>query len=252
MIREGDLVLIWIDRRRKKVVKVERGKTFGSDMGVLKLDEVIGKEYGESVRLSTGVEAFLLKPTLEDVLYSFKRRTQVIYPKDIGIMLVKLGIRPGMKVLEGGTGSGFVTASLAWLGAKVYTFEKRKEHLSIALRNLRWSNLIDKVIAVRGSIGEAPKVYGKGYFDAAVIDLGDPWRVVDSVWEALKPGSPVAFWLPTFDQLEKLKEALEGKFLWQESLELWERRIKVEKGATRPEQLGISFTGFWAFARRVS
>ena len=252
MIREGDLVLIWIDRRRKRVVKAERGKTFGSDLGVLRLDEVIGKEYGDPVRLSTGAKAYLLKPTLEDVLYSFKRRTQVIYPKDIGMMLVKLGIRPGMKVLEGGSGSGFVTASLAWLGAKVYTFEKRREHLSVALRNLRWANLIDRVIAVKGGIEEAPEVYGEGYFDAAVIDMGDPWRVVDHVWKALKPGSPAAFWLPTFNQLEKLKATLEGKFLWQESLELWERRVKVEEGATRPEQLGVSFTGFWAFARRLS
>ncbi len=246
------MVLIWIDRRRKKVVKVEKGKTFGSDMGVLKLDDIIGKEYGNSVTLSTGTKALLLRPTLEDVLYSFKRKTQVIYPKDIGMMIVKLGIRAGMRVLEGGTGSAFITASLAWLGAKVYTFEKRREHLSVALRNLKWANLADKVIAVKGGIEEAPHVYGTEQFEAAVIDLGDPWKVVDGVWKALKPGSPTAFWLPTFDQLEKLKEALRGKFLWQESLELWERRIKVEKGATRPEQLGITFTGFWVFARRVS
>lgn len=249
MIKEGDLVLIYIDKKRKKVVRVRRGEVFGSDAGLLRLDEVIGKKYGEEVRLSTGVKAYILRPTLEDLLYSFKRRTQVIYPKDIGIMLLKLGAGPGKRCLEGGSGSGFVTAALSWVGCKVASFEVRKEHLEVAKRNLASVGL--DATFVRAPLWEAPEVYGEESFDLAVVDVGDPWRVVDEVWRALKGGAPAAFWLPTFNQLEKLKSSIKGKFIWMESLELLERKLKVEEGATRPEQFGVTFTGFWAFVRKV-
>jgi len=248
-VREGDLVLIYIDKRRKKLVKAIKGKVFGSDLGVLKLDDVIGKRYGESVEFSTGARAYILKPTLEDVLFSFKRRTQVIYPKDLGLMAIKLGAGPGKRCLEGGSGSGFVAATLSWFGCDVASFEVRKEHLYVAKRNLEEVGL--RVTFVNASIGEAPEVYGEESFDAAAVDVGDPWKYVDGVWRALKGGAPAAFWLPTYNQLEKLKEASRGKFIWMESLEVNERRLKVEKGATRPEQTGITFTGFWAFLRKV-
>ncbi len=244
-------MLIYLDKRRKKLVRVEKGKTFGSDKGILRLDDVIGKDYGESVELSTGAKAYLLRPTLEDLLYSFRRRTQVIYPKDLGLMAVKLGAGPGKRALEGGIGSGFVAATLAWFGCKVYSFEVRKEHLEVAKRNLRFAGLLDRVTLAKASLSEAPDVYGDEFFDLAVVDVGDPWRAVDGVWRALKGGAPAAFWLPTFNQLEKLKAAVKGKFIWMESLEVVERRLKVEEGATRPEQAGITFTGFWAFLRKV-
>ena len=242
-------MLIYIDRRRKKVVKVERGKVYGSDLGVIKLDDIIGKRYGEGVELSTGAKAYLLKPSLEDILYSFKRRTQVIYPKDLGLMAIKVGAGPGRRCLEGGSGSGFVAATLSWFGCEVASFEVRKEHLEVAKRNLRWAGL--DATFVKASISEAPEVYGEESFDAAVVDLGDPWEHLEGIWKALKGGAPAAFWVPTFNQLEKLKEKSKGKFLWLESLEVNERRVKVERGATRPEQTGITFTGFWVFMRKI-
>jgi len=248
LIREGDWVLVYIDRKRKKLVRAERGKTFGSDAGALRLDDVIGREYGEPVKLSTGVTAYLLRPTLEDFLYSFKRVTQVIYPKDLGLMMIKLGAGPGKRCLEGGSGSGFVAAALSWVGCEVASFEVRREHLEVARRNLRRFGL--DAAFVRAPLWEAPEVYGEGYFDLAVVDVGDPWRALEGVWRALKGGAPAAFWLPTYNQLEKLKKSSEDMFVWLESLEVGERRIKVEEGATRPEQIGIAFTGFWAFLRK--
>ncbi len=250
-LKYGDLVLVYIDNKRKKVVRLKPGGKYTSDKGVFNHDEVVGKKYGEVVKLSTGVKAYLLRPTLDDVLREFGRLTQVIYPKDIGMMLMKLGVGPGKKCLEGGTGSGFVTASLSWMGCKVYTFELRRRHLYNAIRNLRRFGLDRNVVFANDSLDNAPNVYGKEFFDVAVVDVGDPWRVAKGVWEALKGGAPAAFWLPTFNQLEKLKESLEGLFLWQEVIELSERRIKVSPGATRPEQLGITFTGFLVITRKL-
>lgn len=201
---------------------------------------------------SLGFKAYLLMPTLEDILYSFSRRTQVIYPKDVALMAIKLGAGKGKRCLEGGTGSGFVTATLSWFGCEVHTFEVRREHLETARLNLRKFGLNENVTFVKASLKEVAEVYPKEYFDLAIIDVGDPWKVIDSVWEVLKGGSSVAFWVPTFNQLEKLKAAIRGKFIWIEALEVSERRLKVEEGATRPEQFGITFTGYMAIVRKVN
>ncbi len=250
MIKEGDLVLLWFDEKRKWVVRVERGRRFESDRGVLMLDDVIGKEYGESVLTSKGWKVFLLRPTLTDLLEEFRRRTQVIYPKDIGYIIMRLGIRPGMKVLEAGTGSGFVTASLSWFGARVYSFEIRKEHLRTSMKNLERFGLRKNVIYIYDDVTNAPEVLGERSVDAAIIDLADPWEKVESVARTLRGGSPAAFFLPTYNQLEKLKESLKPYFTPMEVYELMMRKIKVERGATRPEQIMIGFTGFIVITRK--
>ena len=180
LIKEGELVLLWFDERRRWVVKVERGKRFESDRGVIQLDQVIGKEYGESVETSKGWKAFLLRPTLSDILEEFKRRTQVIYPKDIGYMILRLGVRPGVKVLEAGTGSGYVTASLSWLGARVYSFEIRKEHLITSIKNLERFGLRRNVVYIYDDVERAPEILGEGTMDIAIIDLANPWEKVKS------------------------------------------------------------------------
>ncbi|UXD21393.1 protein L-isoaspartate methyltransferase [Ignicoccus pacificus DSM 13166] len=251
-LKYGDLVLVYLDNKRRKVIRLREGGVYTSDKGVLRHDDVVGLSYGSSVILSTGFKAYLLRPTLEDLLREFSRRTQVIYPKDIGLMIVKLGAGPRMRCLEGGTGSGYVTASLSWVGCKVATFEMRREHLEVAKKNLRRFGLDKNVVFVRDTLANAPRVFGEEVFDLAVVDVGDPWNVVEGVWKALKGGAPTAFWLPTTNQLEKLKKALEGRFLWIEALEVTERRMRVSVGAVRPEQFGITFTGYLVIARKIS
>lgn len=250
-VHEGDLVLMYIDDRRKKLIKVKRGLTFSSDKGFVAHDELIGVEYGSPVRLSTGVRAYVLRPTLDDILRAFKRRTQVIYPKDLGLMIMKLGVGYGKRCLEGGIGSGYVAATLSWMGCKTASFEVRDEHLHVAKRNLEEFGLDDNIVFVKDSLKNAPNVFGKEVFDLAIIDVGDPWNVVKEVWEVLKGGAPVAFWLPTTNQLEKLKQATEGYFIWQEALEVSERRMRVKVGVTRPEQIGITFTGYLVILRKI-
>ncbi len=250
LIKEGDLVLLWFDEKRRWVVKVERGKRFGSDKGFIRAEQLIGREYGESIETSKGWRVFLLRPTLSDILEEFKRKTQVIYPKDIGYMIVRLGIKPGMKVLEAGTGSGYVTASLSWLGARVYSFEIKKEHLKVSIRNLERFGLKKNVIYIYDDVGRAPEVLGERIIDAAIIDLANPWEKVESVARVLKGGAPAAFFLPTYNQLERLKESIKPFFTPIETYELMLRRVKVEKGATRPEQIMIGFTGFIVITRK--
>ncbi len=253
-VNEGDEVLVYIDSRRKWITKIVRGRVLGSDRGYIKHDEVIGKVFGSEVRLSMGFPAYILKPLLIDYLEKgFRRRTQVLYPKDIGLIVLLLGIGPGSRVLESGIGSGFMTAVLANIvrpEGRVYAYEIREDFAKLAKENLARLGLdryVDiKVRDIRMGVDERD-------LDAAVLDLPNPWDVLDVVYRALKPSAPMVFFLPTMNQIEKLVSALRehGGFVDLRCFEVLLREIRLVPGAIRPETRMIGHTGYILFARKV-
>ena len=253
-VREGSEVLIYIDRRRRWIVKIEKGKVFGSDRGVVRHDDLIGKEVGSSVKLSAGFRAYLLKPLLIDYLEKgFERRTQVLYPKDMGLILLLLGVGPGSRVLEAGIGSGFMTAVLANVvrpGGKVYAYEVRPEFAEVAVRNLRRVGL-DPYVEVK--IRDVREGVDERDLDAALLDMPDPWGAIEVVHLALKPGAPVVFFLPTASQVDKLLAKL-IEFRGFVDVRIYEtmlREYRAVPGALRPETTMIGHTGYIVFARKV-
>lgn len=58
-------------------------------------------------------------------------------PYIAALMTQELRIKPGVKVLEIGTGSGFQTAILSFLGAKVYSIERIPELAHSAIKRLK-------------------------------------------------------------------------------------------------------------------
>ena len=127
-ICEGDYVLLYFDARRTYMIKIQAGQTFHTHKGYLKLDELIGKEYGEPIKSSLGIYFTTLKPALTDYIMKSSRNTQIIYPKDAALIVMFSGIGPGSRVVESGTGTGSLTTALAhYVGptGKVYTYELR-------------------------------------------------------------------------------------------------------------------------------
>ncbi len=253
-INEGDLVLIYIDERRKFIVRARKGLKFTSDRGVLDFDEVIGKPYGSTVVLSTGAKAWLLKPLPYDVMdKGFRRPTQVIYPKDIGYMIVMSGVKPGSKVLEAGAGSGFLTAMLAlhvMPTGKVISYEVRENIYKVARRNLELLGVIDYVDL---RLGDVRQGVDEKRFDAAFLDMPDPWNALQSVHSALKPSAPLVVFVPTYNQVEKTCLAMEkhGGFVDIRAVEIMLRELQVKEGAVRPKPTMIAHTGFIIMARKV-
>ncbi len=125
-ISEGDYVLLYLDLRRTYMVKVEAGKTFHTHKGFIKLDDMIGKEFGATIQSSLGVEFTALKPSLTDYIMKSSRNTQITYPKDAALIVMFSGIGPGSRVVESGTGTGALTTALAHYvkpEGKIYTYE---------------------------------------------------------------------------------------------------------------------------------
>jgi len=250
-IKLGDRVLLYQDVRRKWIAKVEPGR-FHTHRGYFELAELVGREYGGSIRTSMGQHLAVFKPPAPDIVESFDRPTQILYPKDIGYALFQLGIGNGDRVLEVGTGSGALTSALARGVApdgQVFTYEMRPEFLRAARAN------VDK--AGFGSLvtfhNEDPtEGFEEKEADAVVVDLGDPWRMVAAAWRALIGGGLLAGFTPTINQLEKLAVALrEGGFMILEAVELLMREFKTEAGKIRPETRMIGHTAYVTIARKL-
>ena len=249
---EGDYVLIYLDARRTYMIKMEAGKTFHTHKGYLKLDELIGKEYGEPIKSSLGVTFTTLKPSLTDYIMKSSRNTQITYPKDAALIVMFSGIGPGSRVAESGTGTGALTTALAhYVGptGKVYTYELRPEFQKNAAKNLQRSKLLDYVEMKSGDVTLGIE---ERDLDAVVLDLATPWLVISHAYEALKPSGILVSFSPTIDQVVKTTEALrENNFVFIETIECMMRGMQVERGKTRPQTLMTGHTGYITHARKI-
>jgi len=250
-IQEGDLVFLYQDARRNWIARAGEGR-FHTHRGYLNLKDLVGLEYGVFVKTSLGQLLAVFKPRLLELVNSFSRPTQIMYPKDIGYAIYQLGLKDGDTVIEVGTGSGALTGALAQAIApngRVYTYENREEFLRSAKKNVEKTGLSSQVTFRNMDPSEG---FLELNADAAVIDLGDPWKMVGPAWEALAGGGMLAGFTPTVNQLEKLAEALrKGGFLVFEAVELLMREFKTETGKVRPESRMIGHTAYVTIARKV-
>jgi tRNA (adenine57-N1/adenine58-N1)-methyltransferase len=251
-IGEGDYVLLCLDTRRTYMLKVEAGKTFHTHKGYVKLDELIGKEFGVAFQSSLGIEFTALKPTLEDYIMKSSRKTQITYPKDIALIVMFSGIGPGSRVVESGTGTGALTTALAHYvkpNGRVYTYEYREEFQKNAEKNLKRTNLLDYVELKSGDVTAGIE---ERDVDAVVLDLAVPWLVVPHAYEVLKPSGTIVSFSPTIDQVVKTVEALrENSFVFIETIECLMRAMQVERGKTRPHSMMTGHTGYITHARKA-
>jgi tRNA (adenine57-N1/adenine58-N1)-methyltransferase len=251
-INEGDLVLLCLDLRRTYMVKVEAGKTFHTHKGYVKLDELVGKNFGATFQSSLGAQFTALKPSLTDYSMKSSRKTQITYPKDAALIVMFSGIGPGSRVIESGTGAGALTTALAHYvrpNGKVFTYELREEFQKNAEKNLKRSNLLEFVELKTGDVTLGIE---ERDIDAVILDLATPWLVVPHAYEALKPSGSLVSFSPTIDQVVRTTEALrENNFILIETVECLMRSMQVERGKTRPQTLMTGHTGYITNARKT-
>ena len=251
-ISEGDYVLLSLDPRRTYMVKVEAGKSFHTHKGFMKLEELIGKDFGATVKSSLGIEFTALKPSLTDYIMKSSRKTQITYPKDAALIVMFSGIGPGSRVAESGTGTGALTTVLAHYvkpDGKVYSYELREEFQKNAEKNLKRANLLDFVELKSGDVTAGIE---ERDLDAVVLDLAVPWLVVPHAYEALKPSGTLVSFSPTIDQVVKTTEALKEKnFILIETVECLMRAMQVERGKTRPHTMMTGHTGYITHASKT-
>jgi len=252
VINEGNDILLYLNRNRTYLVKVEKGKSFHTHKGFIQLDLLIGKPFGTRIVSNTGTEFFALKPLLSDFIFKAQRQTQISYPKDVALIIMFSGVGPGSRVVEAGTGAGALATALAHYvkpKGRVYSYEIRPEFMEIATKNLKRANLLDYVEIKNKDITEG---VDEDEIDAVILDLATPWLVMPHAYSALKGSGTVVSFSPTIDQVVKTVEALqENNFIDIQTIECIMRRMQTERGKTRPETLMTGHTGYITFARKA-
>src|SRR5215210_3361281 len=108
----GERVLLIDGKDRHYLVTLSEGGQFHTHAGITAHDEIIGRPEGITARSGTGARYTVVRPTLSDFVLAMPRGAQVIYPKDLGPLLVLGDIFPGARVLEAGVGSGALSMAL--------------------------------------------------------------------------------------------------------------------------------------------
>jgi tRNA (adenine57-N1/adenine58-N1)-methyltransferase len=253
LIEEDSYLLVYRDRRRRWLIRPKDTPKLHTHLGILDVSALVGKEYGVTATTTLGDELTILRPTIEDMVMKLARRTQVIYPKDLGLIAVKLGIRSGSNVIETGTGSGATTALMAYLvqpAGMVYTYDLNPEFQNVARKNIEKLGL-SQFVTFR--VGDARLGFEEREMDAAILDVGDPWEVIRSMRTSLKASAPMAVITPTTNQAEKLVAKMkEEGFVGIETVELLLRHLEARVGMTRPSNIMIGHTAYLTFGRRTS
>jgi len=183
---------------------------------------------------------------------SLTRTTQILYPKDIGFILVTMGVGPGQKVLEAGTGSGSMTTALAYTvgdEGRVVSYEVKQDVQNLAQKNLTRYGLASRVDFKLRDIQEG---FDETDADSLFLDVKNPWDYIPQVRTALKPGGFLSCLIPTFNQVEKLLTALwHNHFAFVDVCEILLRYYKPEPARLRPTDRMVAHTGFLVFARRI-
>lgn len=252
---EGEPALLIDSKGRRFLLKLEHGRTFQYHQGTVAHDDLIGAEDGSWVAASGGSKLLLLSPRLADFVLKMKRAAQVVYPKDLGPILVYGDIGPGMTVLEAGTGSGALTLGLSRAvgeSGKVVSVEKREDHQAHATKAItRWFGEIPANIELR--LGDVADVVEDVAPERIVLDLPEPWHTIEAASDHQPGGGVLAAYVPTVPQVQKTVEAARGtgSFAEIEVKEFLFRDWNVEGRSVRPEHSMIGHTGFLIFMRKT-
>lgn len=248
----GDLVLLIDSKDRRYLLTLEVDKEFHTHSGYLSHNDLVKSKEGEQVKLSSGKTYLLVRPTMSDVILKMPRAAQIIYPKDIGHILLAADIFPGVKVLESGIGSGALSIAMIRAGAQIFGYEVREDFANRAEKNV--VNFLGKgaLLNYQILIKDIYEGIDHSDFERVVLDLPEPWKTVPHLPTCMVPGGILVAYTPSITQATRLRESLNStNFVMQETFEVSRRTWHIEGQAVRPEHRMVGHTGFITQARFV-
>ena len=202
----------------------------------------------EEIKSNKGEKFLVLDPKFPDLWENLVRGPQVMLPKDIGLIIAKTGVNKSSNVVDAGGGSGSLCFSLANIAKEVTVYEINPEHYDILSKNKQLFNLPNITLKQ----DDIYKGIDEKELDLITLDLPEPWQVIKHAEKALKMGGFIVIYLPNLTQVQRFIEATNRtKIVILETVELLERKWKIEDQILRPEFQMLGHTGFMIFGRRL-
>jgi tRNA (adenine57-N1/adenine58-N1)-methyltransferase len=247
---EGERALLLDSRGRRYLLTLKADGEFHSHAGYVPHAEILGRAPGTVLRSTRGQAYTVLRPTLEDFVLKMPRGAQVIYPKDLGAILMITDVFPGARVLETGVGSGALSLALLRAGADVVGYELRSDFAGKAHDNVVAFLGPEALARYRVELRDSYEGIDERDLDRIVLDLPEPWRVLPHAEKALVPGGLVCAYTPSIVQATQVREGLAGPgWIEARTLEVLHRTWHIEGVAVRPDHRMVAHTAFLTVAR---
>ncbi|PMP83233.1 MAG: tRNA (adenine-N1)-methyltransferase [Caldisericum exile] len=251
ILKDGDLVEIIDSKDRIFLLKLKKGEKSHFHFGILEHDSIIGKKEGTFVKSLKGDEVLVFKVRTPFYVVHMRRVSQIIYPKDIGAILIHGDIYPGLRIFTVGAGAGALPIYLLQIlngKGKLIVYEVRSDFVDVFLANVYdfFKTIPKNLIIRRKDIYNEPIEKEDAPFDRVILDVPEPWRALQNVKDSLKVGGILISYSPTTQQITETKHALDSlkEFYHLGTFEILERRWKVETLSTRPVDRMVAHTGF--------
>nr|WP_243637759.1 methyltransferase domain-containing protein [Natrarchaeobius chitinivorans] len=229
---------------------VQPGEEMGTDLGVLAVPDDV--EPGDDLETHLG-EAFTVRRLRgPDLFHHFERTGAPMVPRDIGLVIGETGIARGDRVLDAGTGTGVLAASMARAGASVVSYERDPEFAEVARENMELGGVADAVDVRTGDLREAVDDLEPSSFDVLTLDTGDAADVVTHAPDLLVDGGFVAVYSPFIESTRAVVEAArEADLSNVRTRETIQREMQFDDRGSRPSTAPVGHTGYLTIARNV-
>lgn len=239
---------------KRYLVRLIPNQQFHTHHGFIPHDAIIGQPFGSAIQTQLGYTYLLLQPSTYDLVMHIKRATQIVYPKEIGYLVLRMNIVPGIRMIEAGTGSGGLTLALARLvrpNGRIYSYEERDDMHELARKNLERAGVLDVVELKQRDIRAG---FDERNVDALFLDVREPWLFLAQAHAALKGGGFFGSLVPTTNQVSDLLAEMDrlGGWIDIEVIEVLTRRYKPNAERLRPEDRMVAHTGYLIFARAIA
>ena len=247
----GDLVLMTdLKTSYGHLVRIGGGTQTVKGLGVLDFDRLRQHGYGDVYEIGS-LRFRLTRPTLQQALSHLERKAQIITEKDIPHILFIGDVPNARLVIEGGIGSGFLTAAVCSVlrpGARLVTYEIREDFAKLALGNLERLGLRDRCTV---KIGDITKGIEERDADVVVVDIPNPADCVPAALAALRAGGVFISYAPAVNQMEACVRSMRAAgFSGTTSFETLLRRMVVGDQGTRPDFEMLGHTGYLTYGYR--
>ncbi len=247
MIKDGEQVLLRAEGR-EYFAAAGNEKPMHTDLGIVDLKAVTGKEWGDYVASHLGKEFTIIKPRAPDLFRHMKRTGAPVMPKDIGTIIAYTGLCPTDVVLDAGTGSGVLAAYMGIIAKKVVTCEANEQFAANARKNMERAGLHNVEVRHADILEEMEKI--EGPFDVITLDLQDAALAIPGAKKLLRMGGFVATYSPFFEQASAVRAAVETEgFQDVITITVTEHEMEYSKRGTRPSTR-VGHTGFITIARK--